>query len=54
MPQQTANILRALFETLVADSFMVLGNHKLTQHLGEKVVPILQEHGLSRTEHEAQ
>lgn len=50
---QIADKLQALFEQPVVDGFIVFGNVNLTQRFIDKVIPILQERGLFRTEYEA-
>ncbi|WP_263147399.1 LLM class flavin-dependent oxidoreductase [Pseudomonas sp. RIT-PI-AD] len=52
-PVQIADKLQALFEQPVVDGFIVFGNLHLTQRFIDKVIPILQERGLFRTEYEA-
>ncbi|MCU1785275.1 LLM class flavin-dependent oxidoreductase [Pseudomonas sp. 13B_2.1_Bac1] len=51
---QIADKLQALFEQPVVDGFIVFGNVNLTQRFVDKVIPILQERGLFRTEYEAE
>lgn len=52
-PVQIADKLQRLFEQPVVDGFIVFGQIDLTRRFIDKVVPILQERGLFRTEYEA-